>query len=120
MLGLFVEGTRQRSGVPGEAQPGAAMVAIQEGVPVVCGAIHGTQNYKVGNFAPATIAWGEPIRFDGLPRGAKGYREASREIEQEIHRLWSWARDIHEAGRPRNATPPGRRPRSRFLTRRSH
>ena len=60
------------------------MVAIQEGVPVVCGAIHGTQNYKVGNFAPATIAWGEPIRFDDFPRGAKGYRAASKEIEAEI------------------------------------
>jgi 1-acyl-sn-glycerol-3-phosphate acyltransferase len=106
VLGLFVEGTRQRSGVPGDAQPGAAMVAIQEGVPVVCGAIHGTQSYKVGNLAPATVAWGEPIRFDDFPRGAKGYRAASKEIEAEIKRLWSWARDIHEAGRPRNAVPP--------------
>ena len=106
VLGLFVEGSRQRSGVPGEAQPGAAMVAIQEGVPVVCGAIHGTQNYKVGNFAPATIAWGEPIRFDDFPRGSKGSRAASTEIEAEIKRLWTWAKDINEAGRPRNATPP--------------
>ncbi len=31
LLGMFVEGTRQRSGVPGEGKPGAAMVAIQEG-----------------------------------------------------------------------------------------
>src|SRR5438132_415536 len=43
-LGLFAEGTRQRSGVPGKVQPGAAMVAIQEDVPVVPGAIHGTQS----------------------------------------------------------------------------
>ena len=99
VLGVFVEGTRQRSGVPGEVQPGAAMVAIQEDVPVVCGAIHGTQNWKVGNFAPATVAWGEPIRFDGLPRGAKGYRAASEEIEAEIQRLWSWAAR-HPRGRP--------------------
>lgn len=28
LLGLFVEGTRQTSGVPGEAKPGAAMIAI--------------------------------------------------------------------------------------------
>ena len=34
-LGLFVEGTRQRSGTPGPVQPGAAMVALQEGVPIV-------------------------------------------------------------------------------------
>src|SRR5947207_3385340 len=34
-LGLFVEGTRQKNGMPGEAMPGAAMVALQEDVPVV-------------------------------------------------------------------------------------
>ena len=106
VLGVFVEGTRQRSGVPGEVQPGAAMVALQEGVPVVCGAIYGSQDWKLGNFAPATVAWSEPLRFEGLPRGAKGYREASAEIEREIRRLWEWLRDVHAAGRPRNAVPP--------------
>jgi len=106
VLGVFVEGTRQLSGVPGEVQPGAAMVAIQENVPVVCGAVHGSQTWKLGNFAPASVAWSEPLRFDGLPRGGKGYREASEEIRAEIHRLWAWLRDIHAAGRPRNAVPP--------------
>ncbi len=46
------------------------------------------------------------MRFDGLPRGGKGYREASAEIGKEIRRLWEWLVDIHAAGRPRNATPP--------------
>jgi 1-acyl-sn-glycerol-3-phosphate acyltransferase len=105
-LGVFVEGTRQRSGVPGKVQPGAAMVALQEDVPVVCGAIHGSQTWKVGNFHPVSIAWGEPMRFDGLPRGGKGYREASQQIEDELNRLWLWLRDVHEAGRPRHAVPP--------------
>ena len=107
-LGVFVEGTRQRSGVPGHVQPGAAMVALQEDVPVICGAIHGSQTWKLGNFAPVSIAWGEPMRFAGLPRGAKGYREASQQIEDELNRLWAWLRDVHEAGRPRSATPPAR------------
>jgi 1-acyl-sn-glycerol-3-phosphate acyltransferase len=107
-LGVFVEGTRQRSAVPGHVQPGAAMVALQEDVPVICAAIHGSQDWKVGNFAPVSIAWGEPMRFDGLPRGGKGYREASQQIEDELYRLWSWLRDLHEAGRPRVATPPTR------------
>jgi 1-acyl-sn-glycerol-3-phosphate acyltransferase len=106
VLGVFVEGTRQKSGVPGEVQPGAAMVALQESVPVVCGAIHGTQDWKLGNFAPASVAWSEPMRFDGYPRGAKGYRQASEEIGMEIRRLWEWLRDMHAAGRPRNAVPP--------------
>jgi 1-acyl-sn-glycerol-3-phosphate acyltransferase len=107
-LGIFVEGTRQKSGVPGRVQPGAAMVALQEDVPVICAAIHGSQDWKLGNFAPVSIAWGEPMRFEGLPRGGKGYREASQQIEAELHRLWSWLRDLHEVGRPRVATPPAR------------
>jgi 1-acyl-sn-glycerol-3-phosphate acyltransferase len=106
VLGIFVEGTRQKSGVPGEAQPGAAMVAVQEGVPVVCGAIYGSEQWKLGNFAPATVAWSEPLRFDRLPRGGKGYREASAQIQREIRRQWEWLRDIQAAGRPRNAVPP--------------
>jgi 1-acyl-sn-glycerol-3-phosphate acyltransferase len=108
VLGVFVEGTRQRSGVPGHVQPGAAMVAVQEKVPVICAAIHGSQDWRVGNFAPVSLAWSEPMRFDDLPRGAKGYREASAQIEDELHRLWRWLRDLHEAGRPSVATPPTR------------
>jgi 1-acyl-sn-glycerol-3-phosphate acyltransferase len=106
VLGVFVEGTRQRSGVPGEVQPGAAMVALQEDVPVVCGAVHGSLAWRLGNFAAASVAWSEPLRFDGLPRGAKGYREASHELGEEIRRQWEWLRDLHAAGRPRQAVPP--------------
>jgi 1-acyl-sn-glycerol-3-phosphate acyltransferase len=108
VLGIFAEGTRQRAGVPGPVQPGAAMAALQEDVPVVCAAIHGTQTWKLGNFAPVSVAWGEPMRFDGLPKGSRGYREASAEIEAELHRLWAWLRDLHAAGgpRPRRAIPP--------------
>jgi 1-acyl-sn-glycerol-3-phosphate acyltransferase len=108
VLGIFAEGTRQLTGVPGTVQPGAAMAALQEDVPVVCAAIHGSQTWKLGSFAPVSIAWGEPMRFDGLPRGGKGYREASVEIERELHRLWGWLADLHGAGgpRPRHAVPP--------------
>jgi 1-acyl-sn-glycerol-3-phosphate acyltransferase len=108
VLGVFVEGTRQRSGVPGHVQPGAAMAAIQGDVPVICAAIYGSGDWRPVNFAPVSIAWSEPMRFDGLPRGAKGYREASEQIEAELHRLWTWLRDLHAAGRPRHAVPPTR------------
>jgi 1-acyl-sn-glycerol-3-phosphate acyltransferase len=105
-LGMFVEGTRQRSGVPGEAKPGAAMVALQEGVPVVPAAIHGSQFWRPGNWHPVSIAWGEPMSFEGLPRSGKGYKEASRLIQEEIHRLWRFLVDLHELGRPAVAVPP--------------
>ena len=106
-LGMFVEGTRQRSGHPGEAKPGAAMVAIQEGVPVVPGAIYGSFQWRPGNFHPVSVAWGEPMRFDHLPRNSKGYREATAEIEREIYRLWEFLGVMHRLGRP-DGLPPRR------------
>ena len=109
MLGLFVEGTRQTSGVPGEAKPGAAMIAISEGVPVVPAAIHGSQEWKLGNRAAVSLAFGEPMRFAEHPRNSKGYAAASEEIMGEIKRLWAWLVQIHELEqRPSKATPPRR------------
>jgi len=105
-LGLFAEGTRQRSGVPGPVQPGAAMVALQEGVPVIPVAVHGSYTWKPGNFHPVSIAFGNPMTFEGLPSGGRGYREASAQIQAEILRLWEWLVDQHERGRPRGAVPP--------------
>lgn len=105
LLGLFVEGTRQLAGVPGEVQAGAAMVALQEGAPVVPAAVHGSHTWRLGNFQPVSVAWGEPLRFDGLARNAKGYREASAEIQGRIRRLWEFLVDLHELGRP-DAVPP--------------
>jgi 1-acyl-sn-glycerol-3-phosphate acyltransferase len=105
-LGLFAEGTRQRSGVPGPVQPGAAMVAINEEVPVTCAAIYGSFEWRLGNFSPVSLAWGMPMSFDGLARGGKGYKEASVEIEREIRKLWAWLAGVHELGRPDDATPP--------------
>jgi 1-acyl-sn-glycerol-3-phosphate acyltransferase len=105
-LGLFAEGTRQRSGVPGDVQPGAAMVALQEGVPVIPVAVHGSYTWKPGNFHPVSIAFGNPMTFDGLSSGGRGYREASTQIQAEILRLWEWLVGQHERGRPRGAVPP--------------
>jgi 1-acyl-sn-glycerol-3-phosphate acyltransferase len=106
LLGLFVEGTRQHSGRPGKAQPGAAMVAIQEQVPVVPVALYGTQFWRVGNFAPCSVAWGHPVDFDALPKNARGYREATAEIEHAINRLFDWLEGLHGRGRPKGVTPP--------------
>jgi 1-acyl-sn-glycerol-3-phosphate acyltransferase len=107
LLGIFVEGTRQRSGEPGVAMPGAAMIAIAEGVPVVPAAVYGSHLWKPANRAPVSVAWGEPMRFDHLPRNSKGYKAATAEIEAEIRRLWEFLREMHELGRP-DGVPPRR------------
>ena len=96
VVGLFVEGTRQRTGRPGVAQPGAAMVGMQESVPIVPVAIYGTQFWKPGNFRRCTVRFGEPLRFDDLPKNGKGYREATAVIERRIHELFD---DLERAER---------------------
>lgn len=111
-LGMFAEGTRQKSGVPGSVQPGAAMVAINESVPLIPVALHGSQRWRPGNFAPVSLAWGEPMRFEGLPPGGRGYKEASLEIERKIYELWQWLVEMHALGRP-PGVPPGRHPGAR-------
>ena len=50
-----------------------------------------------------SIAFGEPVRFEGLPKGGRGYKEATAEIERRINVLFDWL-----AERPRQG-PPGRR-----------
>jgi 1-acyl-sn-glycerol-3-phosphate acyltransferase len=106
VLGLFVEGTRQLSGHPGAAQPGAAMVALQEGAPVLPVAINGSQRWSPTHPAPCSIAYGRPLTFDGLAKNGKGYKEATAEIERRIHALFEWLVDVHARGRPRNLEPP--------------
>ena len=105
-LGLFVEGTRQRTGVPGEAKPGAAMVALHEQVPIVPAAIHGSQHWKLGSFRPVSVAWGTPVRFESQSAGGRAYREVSAEVERRIRALWEFLVDVHARGRPKNADPP--------------
>jgi 1-acyl-sn-glycerol-3-phosphate acyltransferase len=107
-LGVFVEGTRQKGGVPGVAKPGAAMVALQERVPVLPVAIRGSEGWRLWNLKPVDIAIGEPMRFDELPANGKGYKEATVVIEAEIRRLWEWLGETRAAGRPHHATPPPR------------
>jgi 1-acyl-sn-glycerol-3-phosphate acyltransferase len=104
-LGMFPEGTRQER-EPGELRSGAAMIAVQEQAPVVCGAIHGTQDWRFGNFRPISLAFSEPLDVSRHPRNSQGYRAASAEIQQEIRRLWEFLVATHEQGRPRVAIPP--------------
>jgi 1-acyl-sn-glycerol-3-phosphate acyltransferase len=99
VVGMFMEGTRQQFGYPGPAHPGAALVAIQEGVPIVpCGL--DSFGWRLGNRRSCALVWGEPISLDGLPRNGKGYKEGAAIVEAEIHRLWRQAAEAVAAGLP--------------------
>jgi 1-acyl-sn-glycerol-3-phosphate acyltransferase len=104
-LGMFPEGTRQAR-EPGTVRSGAAMIAVQEKVPIVCGAIEGSQDWKLGNFHPVSLAFGEPFEVSMHPRNSQGYRAAAADIQHEIRRLWEFLVLMNEQGRPRVAIPP--------------
>ncbi|MFL5967949.1 MAG: lysophospholipid acyltransferase family protein [Gaiellaceae bacterium] len=103
-LGMFPEGTRQPR-EPGPVMPGAAMVAIQEEAQIICAAIHGSQDWRLGNFHPVSLAFGEAFTLD-LPRNSKGYRAGAAEIEARLRTLWTFLVHTHELGRPKLAVPP--------------
>jgi hypothetical protein len=46
------------------------------------------------------------VRFDGLPKGGRGYKEATAEIERRIRELVAWLAAVHAEGRPDGLTPP--------------
>ena len=99
MLGMFMEGTRQSFGYPGEVHSGAAMVAIKEGVPVVpCGI--DTFGWRLHRRRWCCVVWGEPMELDDLPRNGRGYKEGAGRIQAEMMKLWRQAGEASEAGYP--------------------
>jgi 1-acyl-sn-glycerol-3-phosphate acyltransferase len=105
LVGMFMEGTRQQFGYPGPAHPGAAMIAIQEQVPIIPVGID-TFGWSLKNPRPCALVWGEPIRLDDLPRTGKGYKEGAALLEIELIRLWRQAAEAVAAGLP-NRLPDG-------------
>ena len=90
MVGMFMEGTRQQLGYPGPAHPGAVMIAVQEGVPVVPVGID-TFRWSFKNRRRCALVWGDPISLDGLPRTGKGYKEGAVLLEESLTSLWRLA-----------------------------
>ena len=99
MIGVFVEGTRQRFGYPGPIHSGALIIAIREGVPVVpCGVE--SFGWSLRNPRACCVVFGEPMRFDDVPASGRGYREAAERLEAELLRLWRQAAAASAAGFP--------------------
>jgi 1-acyl-sn-glycerol-3-phosphate acyltransferase len=99
VLGIFAEGTRQRFGYPGPVQAGAALIAIQEGVPLIpCGL--DSFGWSRRNRRACCVVFGEPLAVDDLPRNGRGYKEGSERLRLELLRLWRLACDAIAAGYP--------------------
>ncbi len=98
VAGIFAEGTRQQFGYPGPMHPGAAMLAIQEGVPLVpCGV--DTFGWNLKNRRRCAAVWGDPVTLD-FPRTGKGYKEGTAVVEQLVTGLWRQAAQAVADGFP--------------------
>lgn len=70
-FGIFPEGTRNKTGQLGKAEPGTAYLALKSGAPVIPVGI--TSRYKL--FGPILVRYGKPIDL-GLAPGGKLTSEA--------------------------------------------
>ena len=88
VLGLFPEGTRGNGLKIRKAEPGAAIIAVRTGAPVVPVAV--ASSYRFG--ATLTVKIGKPMVFDmeGQEKrraGSEVYQRISSEIMEAIGRL---------------------------------
>ncbi len=90
LLGIFIEGTRSKTGEFLRPKSGTAVIAAQAKVPVIPVCIT-PKNKKIKLFHKVTISIGEPIPPEKLGlsenSGAEDYRNAARSIMSEIHKL---------------------------------
>ncbi len=86
VLGIFPEGHRAKgSGVLGEMHPGAAMVALRTGSPVVPIAIRGKYAFR----GEVTVRFGTPFVLKGSTgRASRDMEEGARTITSAITSLW--------------------------------
>lgn len=89
LLGIFIEGTRSKTGEFLRPKSGASIIAQQMHVPVIPVCIT-PKKKKVRMFKGVTISWGTPMTPEELglkDGGAEEYRNASRKIMDEIKKL---------------------------------
>jgi 1-acyl-sn-glycerol-3-phosphate acyltransferase len=99
LVGVHVEGTRQRLGYPGQVHTGGLMIAMQEGAPVIpCGV--DTFRWSPTSRRLCAVVWGEPLDVSDLPRNRSGYDEAADRVGAEMVRLWRQAAEAAAAGLP--------------------
>ena len=108
VVGIFAEGTRQPTEEIGKVMPGAALIALSEGVPIVPCVIQGSIHIKDDLFHPVTVVFGEPMRYPKGESRAERHlvRQATADLHAELERLQRFAQSAIRAGRPKRALPP--------------
>jgi 1-acyl-sn-glycerol-3-phosphate acyltransferase len=106
MLLVYAEGGRSRSGELGRPKPGIGRIALEQGVPIVPVAIHGSarvRGWKRLRFPRVTIEFGEPVSFAVEPSPS---RERQLEAAADI---FGRVREMYEGLATRSEVAAGRR-----------
>ena len=90
VVGVHLEGTRQRFGHPGDFKGGGLLVALAEDVPVIPAGIE-SFGWSFRNRRACVVVWGEPISLRDIPRGRSRIDAALERVGPEIVRLWRQA-----------------------------
>src|SRR5581483_253025 len=94
---------------------GAAMLAIQAGVPLVpCGI--DSFGWSLRNRRRCCVVWGEPLSLD-LPRNGRGYKEGTALVEERVTALWRLAAQAAADGFPDSLPDGARRGKPLYPTR---
>jgi 1-acyl-sn-glycerol-3-phosphate acyltransferase len=107
VVGMFMEGKRQKFGYPGPAHTGAAIIAMHEGAPVIPCGIEAF-GWSLKNPRPFSVVFGEPMDLSSFPVNGRGYKQAAAALEVELVRLWRLAAEAVADGFP-DRLPDGTR-----------
>lgn len=89
VVGIFPEGTRSKTGVLGNPEPGVSLIAARAGVPIVPAAITGTnQFFRNGKIFPQfVVRFGAPIHAEQGKIDKASLDSLSQTIMNEISNL---------------------------------
>ena len=89
IVGIFPEGTRSKTGILGNPEPGVSLIAARAGVPIVPTAITGTNRiFSGGTILPQiTIRFGKPISVEQGKIDKESLEQLSQTIMNEISNL---------------------------------
>ncbi|MBN8866191.1 MAG: 1-acyl-sn-glycerol-3-phosphate acyltransferase [Solirubrobacterales bacterium] len=97
---VYAEGGRSRTGGLGEAKPGIGRIALENGVPVVPVAIHGSasvRKWKKMVMPKVTVQFGEPVSFPVVAEPTREQQlDCSKEIFDQVKRMYT---DLDQKGR---------------------
>jgi len=89
VVGMFPEGTRSKTGILGNPEPGVSLIAARSGVPIVPAAITGTnQFFRNGKILPQfSVRFGKPIPIERGKIDKEALDSLSQTIMSEIGNL---------------------------------